>query len=101
VWSRGPRRAGTAGLPAAFLDTLGSIQATAGRPRDAERSFLLGLKKEPEMAMLNYHMGKLLAADKSRSVQAAEYLAKARGNAVGLPAAVVAEVDEMLTKVSR
>lgn len=95
------RRAGTAGLPAAFLDTLGSIQATAGRPRDAERSFLLGLKKEPEMAMLNYHMGKLLAADKSRSVQAAEYLAKARGNAVGLPAAVVAEVDEMLTKVSR
>ena len=95
------RRAGTAGLPAAFLDTLGAIQATAGKPRDAEQSYLLGLKKEPELAMLNYHMGKLLAADKSRSARAAEYLAKARVNAAGLPPAVVAEVDEMLAKVRR
>ena len=42
----------------------------SARPRDAEQSYLDGLKKDPENPVLNFHFGKLIAADRSRAAKA-------------------------------
>ncbi|QDV37118.1 tetratricopeptide repeat protein [Tautonia plasticadhaerens] len=64
-------------LPAEFFDTLGSIQQAVGRQKDAEESFSEGLKQSPDLAVLNFHMGRLIAEDRERSARAGQYLARA------------------------
>lgn len=64
-------------LPAEFFDTLGSIQQAVGRQKDAEESYSEGLKRSPDLAVLNFHMGRLIAEDRERSARASQYLARA------------------------
>ena len=47
-------------LPCEFFDTLGAIQESVGQTRDAEASYLEGLRRTPRNPALNFHFGKLL-----------------------------------------
>ncbi len=64
-------------LPSEFFDTLGTIQESIGQTLDAEQSYLEGLKKSPENPALNFHFGRLLAADHNRASKAKLHLNKA------------------------
>ncbi|WP_165245965.1 tetratricopeptide repeat protein [Paludisphaera soli] len=70
-------RANSAALPGEFYDTLGAIQESVGRADDAEQSYQEGLKRAPDLAVLHYHYGKLIAADKSRGTRAKDHLSRA------------------------
>ena len=65
------KRVNSAALPGEFYDTLGSIQESIGKVRDAEQAYIDGLKKAPEHPVLNFHFGKMIASDRSRAVQGA------------------------------
>ncbi len=71
------KRVNPAALPGEFYDTMGAIQEAVGRPTDAEQSYLEGLNRSPDLAVLHYHYGKLIAADKNRGSRAKDHLAKA------------------------
>ncbi len=71
------KRVNAAALPGEFYDTLGSIQESIGKTRDAEQSYLDGLKKAPEHPVLNFHFGKMIATDRSRAGRARTHLKKA------------------------
>jgi len=71
------KRVNPTSLPGEFYDTLGAIQESVGQTQSAERSYLDGLRKAPEHPMLNFHMGKMIASDRSRSQKARTYLKKA------------------------
>ena len=70
-------RVNAALLPGEFYDTVGAIQEAVGRPADAEQSYLEGLKRSPDLAVLHYHYGKLIASDKARGDRAKDHLEKA------------------------
>jgi cellulose synthase operon protein C len=95
------RRSDPESLPPEFLDTLGAIQEAMNKPKDAEDTYARGLRKAPEFAMLNYHMGRLIAADRDRAAKAVPYLEKARAGRDTLPVAIASEVDTLLAKVGR
>lgn len=86
-------------LPSEFFDTLGAIQETVGKPRDAEDSYSKGLRKSPDHPMLNYHMGKLMATDKARAVKARPYLEKALAGRNRLSPSMAAEVASLMDRV--
>ncbi len=65
------KRVSSAALPGEFYDTLGSIQESIGKIRDAEQAYTDGLRKAPEHPVLNFHFGKMIAGDRSRAVQGA------------------------------
>ena len=88
-------------LPGEFYDTLGSIQEELGRPRDAEESYKKGLGKSPEHPVLNYHMGRLMAADKSRGRKAADYLKVAEAGSDRLPADMAGNLGSLLKQVGQ
>lgn len=70
-------RVNAAVLPGEFYDTVGAVQEAVGRPADAEQSYLEGLKRSPDLAVLHYHYGKLIASDKARGDRARDHLEKA------------------------
>jgi predicted Zn-dependent protease len=88
-------------LPGEFYDTLGSIQEAMNRPRDAEESYKKGLGKIPDHPVLNLHMGKLMANDKSRARKAAEYLKVAQAGSDRLPADMVADLGVLMKSVGQ
>jgi predicted Zn-dependent protease len=71
------KRVNAAVLPGEFYDTVGAIQESLGRTTDAEQSYLEGLKRSPDLAVLHYHYGKLIASDKARSDRAKDHLSRA------------------------
>lgn len=71
------KRADPSQIPAEFDDTVGSIRESVAQSREAEKAYASGLAKSPEHAMLNYHMGRLLARDPGRKTNAVSYLQKA------------------------
>ncbi|WP_435005952.1 tetratricopeptide repeat protein [Tundrisphaera lichenicola] len=93
------QRVDPSSLPGEFYDTLGSIQEKLNRPRDAEESYKKGLGKSPEHPVLNYHMGRLMAADKSRASKAADYLKNAQAAGDRLPAAMATELASLLKEI--
>jgi cellulose synthase operon protein C len=88
-------------LPAEFYDTLGSIQEAMKQVVKAEASYDAGLRRMPEHATLNYHMGKLLLADPKRAAKAAGCLEKARANRAKLSPEMAKDLDELIKTVSR
>ena len=70
-------RVNSAALPGEFYDTMGAIQEAVGQTADAEQSYIEGLRRSPDLAVLHYHYGKLIAADKTRGSRAKDHLAKA------------------------
>ena len=88
-------------LPGEFFDTLGSIQEKLNRPKDAEESYKKGLGKSPENPVLNYHMGRLIAADKSRFRKAADYLKVAQAGSDRLSAAMAGDLGSLLKQVGQ
>ncbi len=93
------RKSDAAVLPAEFFDTLGAIQEVLGKTDDAEKSFTEGLGKAPDHPILNFHMGRLLAAQPRRAKQARRYLEKAREARQTLPVSMAEEVDALLARV--
>ena len=71
------KRVSPAVLPCEFYDTLGAIQESIGQRTSAEQAYLDGLKKSPEHPMLNFHFGKMIAADRTRAQKGIPYLKKA------------------------
>jgi tetratricopeptide (TPR) repeat protein len=95
------RRAEPSSLPAEFYDTLGSIQEATGRAREAEESYRAGLTKAPDLPILNFHMARLIAEDKSRAGRAASFLERAMAGRDKLPPEMAAEVSALAEKVNR
>jgi tetratricopeptide (TPR) repeat protein len=71
------KRVSPSSLPCEFFDTLGAIQEKIGQTSSAEQSYLEGLKKSPEHPMLNFHFGRMIAADRGRAQKARTHLKKA------------------------
>jgi predicted Zn-dependent protease len=86
-------------LPGEFFDTLGSIQEAVGKPRDAEESYSLGLRRVPDHPVLNYHMGKLMVGDKARAAKARPYLERAFAGRKRLSPAMAEEVASLMERV--
>ncbi len=86
-------------LPGEFYDTLGSIQEDLGQAKDAEESYKKGLGKSPEHPVLNYHMGRLMLADKARARKAGDYLKVAEAARDRLPAPLADKLDSLLQQV--
>ncbi len=94
------KRSDPSTLPAEFYDTLGSIQEAVGKPKLAEDSYTQGLRKAPNGPMLNFHLGRLLAADPSRGGAAARHLEAARSSG-RLSKADAASVETLLKEIRR
>ena len=88
------KRIDPARLPAEFDDTVGSIRESVAQIREAEKAYASGLSKAPSHAMLNYHMGRLVATDPGRRTNAVNYLKKAMAGR--LPEAEAAQAKRML-----
>ena len=88
------KRIDPARLPAEFDDTVGSIRESVAQIREAEKAYASGLAKAPAHAMLNYHMGRLVAADPGRRSTAVAYLQKAIDSR--LPEAEATQARRML-----
>ena len=88
-------------LPGEFYDTLGAIQESLGRLKDAEESYKKGLAKLPDHPVLNYHMGRLMANDKSRMRKAAQYLLIAQAGSDRLPAVMAGDLPVQLKRVGQ
>jgi tetratricopeptide (TPR) repeat protein len=86
-------------LPGEFFDTLGAIQEALGKSREAEDSYSKGLRKSPDHPVLNYHMGKLMVADKARAGKARTYLEKALAGRSRLSPSMAAEVASLMERV--
>jgi len=92
-------RVDPAKLPGEFFDTLGFIQEGMGQLQDAEQSYLQGLKRAPDHPMLNYHYGRLIAADTERASRAKGYLARALAGRDQLSPAMAEEADRILRQL--
>ncbi len=86
-------------LPCEFFDTMGSIQESVGKPADAESSYTEGLKKDDRNAVLNFHFGRLLAADRSRATKARMHLGKALAARDRLTPPMAEEADSLMRKL--
>jgi tetratricopeptide (TPR) repeat protein len=93
------KRVDPATLPGEFFDTLGAIQEALGRTGDAEDSYSKGLRKSPDHPVLNYHMGKLVAADRRRASKAGNYLEKALAGRDHLSPAMASDLESVLQKL--
>jgi tetratricopeptide (TPR) repeat protein len=94
------RVSGTA-LPGEFFDTLGSIQESVGQTREAEQSYLEGLKRSPQNPVLNFHYGKLLAPARDRMTKARSYLNKALDARDRLSPPMVQEAERLVQQLNR
>jgi len=94
------KRASPSALPGEFYDTLGAIQESLGRRSEAEQSYQSGLSKSPDHPVLNYHYGKMLAADRNRTVRAKSYLAKALAAKEQLSPAMAHDAEGLIKQLS-
>ncbi len=88
-------------LPAEFFDTLGSIQQALNKNDLAVESFTEGLKRQPKNAMLNYHLGKLLASSPSTAIESERYLKAAWADQAKLPKPISDEVKSLLEQTAK
>ncbi len=94
-------RVDPATLPGEFFDTLGEIQEAMGHSREAEDAYARGLRKSPDLPVLNYHMGRLVAADRSRSGDAMDFLRRAQKGSDRLRPSDRQEVAVLLDRLGR
>ncbi len=88
-------------LPGELYDTLGAIQEALGRRGDAELSYQSGLARSPNHPVLNYHFGKLLSADRTRTARARGYLAKALEGRDQLSPAMAQDAEGLVRQLGR
>jgi hypothetical protein len=94
------KRAIPIALPCEFFDTLGAIQEAVGQTRDAEASYLEGLKKDSKNPALNFHYGRLLTADRARAAKARSHLATALSDRARLSPTMAREADQLVADLS-
>ena len=95
------KRAVPAALPCEFFDTLGAIQESVGQTRDAEASYLEGLKKDPKNPALNFHYGKLLTRPTAAAPPRPDsYLARALADRGRLSPTMAREADDLAGSAS-
>jgi tetratricopeptide (TPR) repeat protein len=95
------RGANPEAIPADLWDTLGSIYESLRRPKEAEAAYNAGLKRDGDHAVLNFHLGRLLAADRARAGLAASHLRKAESAPNGLTPAMADELKSLLARADR
>jgi cellulose synthase operon protein C len=95
------RSADRASLPGEFFDTLGAIEEALGKLKEAEQAYTEGLRKAPAQPVLNFHMGRLLAADPRRLEEAREHIEKSLASADRLSASTLSEAEGLLKKLGR
>ena len=95
------KRVNPAGLPGEFFDTVGAIQESLGHRKEAEQSYQTGLSKSPDHPVLNYHFGKMLAADRTRTGRAKTYLAKALAGKEQLSPAMAHDAEGLVKQLSQ
>jgi tetratricopeptide (TPR) repeat protein len=83
-------------LPPDFYDTMGSVYEALRRPREAEAAYNAGLQRASDHPVLNFHLGRLLAADRTRAALAISHLRKAEAGRDGLTPAMAAELASLL-----
>lgn len=83
-------------LPPDFYDTMGSIYEALRRPREAEAAYQAGLQRASDHPVLNFHLGRLLAADRGRANLAVSYLRKAEAGRDALTPAMAEELKSLL-----
>ncbi len=88
-------------LPPEFLDTLGAIQMAVGRTEEAESTLKLGIQQSPDHPVLNYHMGRLIAMDPTRTARAERYLRRALDGRERLNEAMIRDTESLLERVGR
>lgn len=88
-------------LPGEFYDTLGAIQESLGQAREAELSYLDGLKRSPDHPVLNFHFGKLISGDPGRVQKAKSYLNKALAARDRLSPNMAQEADRLIRLIDR
>lgn len=94
------RRVDRSTLPPDFFDTLGSIEEALGHPTEAESAYAEGLRRSPDHAALNYHMGRLMAADATRNGAARGHLEKARRGRASLSPAMADDLDALASRLA-
>ena len=95
------KQVNAATLPGEFYDTLGSVQEALGRRNEAEQAYQTGLARSPDHPVLNYHFGKLLAADRTRTARARVYLAKALEGRSQLSPAMAHDAETLVGQLGR
>jgi predicted Zn-dependent protease len=88
-------------IPADLWDTIGSIYEALRRPKEAEAAYDAGLERDADHAVLNFHLGRLLAADRARAGLAASHLRKAESGRDGLTPAMADELKSLLARADR
>jgi tetratricopeptide (TPR) repeat protein len=96
-------RTDAATLPAELFDTLGEILEALGERSEAESAYTRGLEKNRDHAVLNFHMGRLLANQTDRASRAEPYLRRAQAASASgrLSRAMASELDTLLTRLPR
>ncbi len=87
-------------LPPDFHDTMGSIHEALRRPREAEAAYSAGLQRDSDHPVLNFHLGRLLAADRGRAGLAVSHLRKAEAGRDSLTPAMAAELESLLQQAA-
>ncbi len=95
------KQVNAAALPGELYDTLGAVQEMLGRRGDAEQSYQSGLARSPNHPVLNYHFGKLLATDRTRTARARGYLVKALERRDQLSPATVQDAEVLVRQLDR
>ena len=91
-----PARRRRGPCPASSSTPSASIQEASGSRPDAEESYAKGLRKAPEHPVLNYHMGRLIAADQQPGGQGQRLPPEGPGRpATTLRRPIAAEVDDL------
>jgi tetratricopeptide (TPR) repeat protein len=96
-------RTDAATLPAELFDTLGEILEALGEHSEAESAYTRGLEKNHDHAVLNFHMGRLLANQTDRASRAEPYLRRAQAASASgrLSRAMASELDTLLARLPR
>jgi len=94
------QRVDASALPGEFYDTMGAIQEALGQRDEAERSYQTGLDRSPGLAVLHYHYGKLIAADKDRGARAKDHLDKALAARDQLSPAMAEDAVRLVQQIS-
>ncbi len=95
------RRVEAEKLPGEYYDTLGAIEESLGKAREAEQAYLDGLKRAPDHPVLNFHFGKLIAGDPGRAIKAKSYLSKALAARDRLSPTMAQEADRLIRLINR
>ncbi len=88
-------------LPPEVFDTQGSIFEALGQTAQAEQAYRQGLIRDPEHPVLNFHLGRVIAADPKRVNTAGRFLQEAQRGEDRLTPQMIDELDRLRQRIER